>query len=111
MSNVQVSESMSGCYFLKHSYLALVVKCAPPVPEENSYFTEVRTTNYNFGEKVVLKCKKGAFSLYLEPGTESTPLGHIEKLCTEYGVWSDNALQCLRMFNNSSFCNSDNVFN
>ena len=44
----------------------------------------------------MLKCKKGSFSLYLEPGSESTPLGQIEKVCGETGKWSDNTLQCLR---------------
>ena len=98
-SNVQV-KLFCHVFFPKLNLLASfpVVKCNPPVPEDNSYFTEVKTTSYQFGEKVILKCQKGAFSLYLEPGTESTPLGQIEKSCTEYGVWSDNTLQCLREF-------------
>ena len=97
--NVQVRTIFFKIFYpnSNHSNFVLqVVKCNPPIPEANSYFTEVKTTSYTFGEKVTMKCKKGAFSLYLEPGTDSTPLEKIVKTCTEYGVWSDNTLQCLR---------------
>ena len=76
-----------------------IVKCGEPPMEENSFLTGTKTTGYVYNDKVTAKCSKGAFSLYMEPGTESTPLESLDKTCTEFGTWSTNLISCLCKFN------------
>ena len=74
-----------------------VVTCSVPVAEEHSHFVnfDKSVTKYYFDEKVEMKCNKGAQSLYIEPGTEETPLKSIKKSCSELGSWTKEQLTCL----------------
>ena len=71
-----------------------VVTCPAPKPEENAEF-ETTKAIYYYNDVLVTKCSKGALSLYIEPGTEETPLKNVKKTCQDNGEWTKNELACL----------------